>query len=276
VNSNSRNKGFTLIEVLIAIVVFAFIQVGVIQATQSSFKRRQAVIHEGDFHNGIRIAMGILSRDISLAYNPELILPPTPVPSNLPAGSPDPSALQAQRELDTLIATEGQRTSRFWLVASDISGVRPMRLIGTDTSVSFVAASHIRVYKDAPESEFAKITYAVDADPLARTYNPEDAGDTRALVRTASPNAFDDDDSRDPFRKTYVILRGLKRFHFRYYERGRDQWHTAWDSEKPPVKERYPDAIEVSFEATGAGRHVFEGRYLMRPEVPLAGVPSPY
>jgi hypothetical protein len=91
-------------------------------------------------------------------------------------------------------------------------------------------------------------------------------------VKTASPNAFDDDDSRDKMKQSYPLLRGVTRFRFRFYRKDKKQWLNSWDSDSADLKNKYPDQIELSIEVKGPSRMFFEGTYHFRPEIPIDGI----
>lgn len=256
-----REAGFTLLEVLIAMAVLVFISFGIYQATTETYRLRDILTHEGDFYNGIRLAMDILRRDVSLIYSPTLIAPPKKESSS---GLPD--AADA-RDMAALMSTELGVTSNYWLPAIDKSGIRPSRFVGNDSKMSFVALSHIRIYKDAPESEFAKISYELQKDPN----NPE----RMTLVKTENTNSFENDDTRDKsFIHTYPLLHGISKLQYKYYKRVEGDWKTysSWDSDQEDFKRQYPDMIEITVSVLGPSRLSFDGIYKFRPEVPLRGL----
>jgi general secretion pathway protein J len=150
----------------------------------------------------------------------------------------------------------------------DKTGVRPMHFIGTDNKMSFIAVSHVRIYKDTPESEFAKVAYE-----LVKDEHNEDLQEALLLVKTESPNVWEEDERRDKYRKVYPILHGLKKLKFRYWRKDKPkEFVNTWDSDKEETKNIYPDMIEVTFEVHGPSKLVFDGIYNFRPEVPLSGI----
>jgi len=161
------------------------------------------------------------------------------------------------------------QSSVYWSPAIDDTGVRPSHFIGTDTKLSFISVSHIRIYKDSPESEFAKIAYEVKRDSQNSALP-----DTQVLIKTESSNVFAMDDLRDPFSHSYELLRGIKKFSYTYYKRDGNTWKKSksWDSEKEEPKNSYPDIIELTLEVIGPQRQSFEGVFKFRPEIPLNGL----
>lgn len=71
----NNSSGSTLIEVLIAMVLMVFISMAIFQTTTETYRLRDILMTEGDFYNGIRLSLGILEKDISMAYTPYSLNP---------------------------------------------------------------------------------------------------------------------------------------------------------------------------------------------------------
>jgi hypothetical protein len=203
-------------------------------------------LNEGDFHNGVRLAMGILERDFSQAYDPRMMLP-TPKPSTATTQSDPPDEKLTQL-----------RPSLYWDVPGELTtkstGIRPMRFVGSPTKMTFVSI---------------------------KTEDPRLEG-TRVLVKEASPNAFAvEDDDKDEMKRTYPLMRGIKKLQFRYLKKAKDssqtdQWLDRWDSvEIEDTRGIYPSQIEVILEVLGPTRLSFEGTFKFRTEIPLSGEINP-
>jgi len=256
--------GFTLIEVMIAMVLLVIISISIYQATTQTYALRDKLMHEGEFFNGIRLSMGILERDFSMLYSPVLMKPEDKRTNPPPADAQD---LQAIIEADQGVQQQ------FWGAVVDKTGIRPSKFVGTDNKLSFISASHVRIYKNAAESEFAKVTYELQND---RSGLPS-AELGQVLVKTSNPNAFDEDDSpgnadKAKLKRVYPLLPGVKSLKYRYYRKDKDQWGTSWDSDSADTKNIYPDMIECTIEVVGPSRLMFTGVYKFRPEVPLRGI----
>lgn len=260
----SPNKGFTLLEVLIAIMILAFISIAIFQTTTRSFELREDLKSESTFYNEIRLSMNIIDRDVAMLFNPLLMVPET-------SASPNPS--QAQQQV-VYNEEEFGRSIHFW-GPPDRHGIRPMRFQGREDQMSFVALSNVRVYKDSPEAEFSAITFKLDDDPKANDPD-EGAVGGKILVKTASPNAFEEDEDKDKYKKIYPLMRGVQRLVFSYYYKEKDRWESSWDSDKPDFKNIYPDAIKVTIEVKGPKNLGFEGAFQMKPEVPQRGIDPMY
>ena len=253
----NSDSGFTLIEVLISLFLLILISLAIFQATTQTYRIRETLVNEGDFHNGVRLSMGILERDISQLFSPITLLPP----KTGPAAPVNPADAEA------LATGDLSRTTQFWTGAIDKSGLRPSRFVGSDNKLSFVTNSHIRVYKDAPESEFEKVVYEMRPEK-SEIQSPEG----KVLTKIADTNVFDDESRKDTWTHTYPLLHGVKKLKFRYYRKDKKSWETSWDSDKDDLKNKYPDMIEVSIEVVGPSRMFFEGTFIFRPEVPFNGL----
>jgi len=266
--NRQHEYGFTLLEVLIALAILVFICFAIFQATTETYKLRDNLTAEGDLNNSVILAMGVVQRDLNLIYSPRIAIPDKKVDSTQPVpqtGSQSQTPTQTQDEITDDLA----QVFTFWAAAVQPSGLRPSRLIGTDNKLSFIALSHVRIYKEAPESEFAKITYELRRDEK----NTENPG-TFVLVRTESPNAFSNDDRRDTLAVTYDVLHSIKKFTLSYHQKDGETWKilNSWDTDHMDTKNLFPDIIELKLEVLGPKKFSFEGDYKFRPEIPLNGL----
>jgi prepilin-type N-terminal cleavage/methylation domain-containing protein len=276
-------SGFTLLEVLIAMAILAFISLGIYYATTETFRLRDSISVEGDFYNNIRLAMTLLNRDISAMYSPTIMLPKKDTPPPGAPGSPAPAsvngAITANDEagMNSNVAAELNLSGDYWGPAKDKSGLRPMHFRGQAEWMSFVASSHFRMYKDAPESELVKIHYEFKADE--NTPSDIKIEGSKILVKTESTDVFDMDETRSKtFAHSYPLLPGITKLKFSYcrLDGATITCRNQWDSAVDDPKDTYPDIIKVELEVKGAHQMYFQGTYSFRPEVPFAGLSSTF
>lgn len=284
--------GFTLVEVMIAIVLLVMISVAIYQATTQTFRYRAKIINEGDFYGGIRLAMGLLDRDVAALFSPVNLNPKNFPDANASSGgdgsgsvddgftprrgrnsranpaAPDPQAAAAQaQQLDALQKSEQGQTSDYWLGAIDLTAIRPSRFVGTENRLQFVSSSHMRIYRNYPESEYAKIVYEL------RDEKDSELGDgAKVLVKIEDPNVFDDADKKGKSAKIYPLLAGVRKFSFRYYRRDKKAWERTWDTNRDDMKGLYPDIVELTLEVAGLSKLAFKGVYMFKPETPFYGM----
>jgi hypothetical protein len=245
--------------------ILVFICFAIFQATTETYKLRDSLTTEGDLNNNLVLAMAIVQRDINMMYSPRISMPnkkPDPQESGQPEGSQNQSAQDPTTDDLT-------QTMNFWSPALQPTGLRPSRLVGSDRALSFVALSHVRIYKEANESEFAKISYELRAD----TKNKENPS-ALMLVKTESPNAFAKEDRKDQTSVSYEVLHGIKKFSISYHQKEGETWKilNSWDTDHEETKYLFPDIIEIKLEIVGPKDFSFEGDYKFRPEIPINGL----
>lgn len=278
ISSKSSEAGFTLLEVLISLAILIFICFAIFQATTETYKLRDNLTVEGDLNNSMILAMSVVQRDINLIYSPKIAMP-----NKKPAGPPNSGQNNYQQNNyqggipgngggaipGEEITDDLTQTLPFWSAAIQASGLRPSRLVGKENKLTFIALSHVRIYKEAPESEFARITYELKSD----SKNMDNPG-TYILMKTESPNAFANEDRQDTTAITYEVLHGIKSFTFSYHQKDGEGWKTlnSWDTDREDTKNIFPDIIEIKLEILGPKKFSLEGDYKFRPEIPLNGL----
>lgn len=266
----------TLIEVLIAMVILGFISLATYRAISQTYKVRDVLLNEGEFHNTIRLAMSMLGHDIELAYSPWPFLPKPPKSrvggaSESVAPEPTPSA---PVDVSFMQQLEERARSKYWLSPISKLGVRPSHFIGTNREISFVTSANARVYRDSRASVFAKVSYSLVDDKSA----PSDGPRSLVLVRKSTPRAFEGDLDKDPDERSFPLLRGIEKLEFRYAKSGERNasgseflWLGEWDNLKSEFSTTLPQIIEVHLIVNGPVRLRFEGTFLFRTEVPARG-----
>ena len=118
-----NRKGFSLIEVMISIAILALISVMVTQTTSKSFQLREDLSVEGEFHNGIKLAMNVVERDITHVFSPLMMM------IKPKAGEGQPSFTQS-----------APNPAAFWGPALDEAGIRSSRFQGQEKKIGSQAA----------------------------------------------------------------------------------------------------------------------------------------
>jgi hypothetical protein len=265
-------------EVMISMVLLAFISLAIYQATTSSFRLRERLLGGGDFQNAIRLSLGILDRDFAAVYSPLLMLSSTRLNPNSSTGgsSPDSGEDQMRNDLrisEELSSGELSRSTRFWGGAIELTGLRPTRFQGTAQSMSFISASHIRIYKEAPETELTAITYALDFDKM-----PGALEGTQVLMRTSDPAIFSVDlgERESKSARTFPLIRGVSKLEFKYWHPEKKEWMRSWDTESNDTKNVYPSMLLITLEVKGAQDRLYEGKWTLKMEMPLRGLSSTF
>ncbi|MBN20634.1 MAG: hypothetical protein CL678_05035 [Bdellovibrionaceae bacterium] len=264
-NQASSEKGFTLIEMMIAIAILAFISLGVFHAMTSSFKIRDKILTEGDFLTRIRLSIGMISKDIQLIYNPILMLPPEPKKTENNNGTDPQLSGQNYRQ-------ESVDGGNYWGPILDKTGIRAAVFTGNETQMSFITSSHERIYRESPESRLAKITYELREDTFAKG-NLEG---TQVFTKIEDINVFLTEDNVDDHKKVYPILYGVVQLKLDYYFKAKERWEKRWDSQSEDFQYSYPDTVRMTVEVKSEGNETYEGVYLFKLEVPNNGLDTSF
>jgi len=259
--------------VLVSITILAFITIGAYQIQTYIFGLRNIVKSQGEFYTNIRMAMEIMEKDIALIYSPVIMMPPEPVKDGeVPEG--DKKKKSAAIPLPDSVTAFFGRESDFWRAALDDTGIRPSRLIGESDKITFISASHNRIYKEKKESIFAKISYYLLDDKFSIDQDSgEERKDAKVLVKVENTDVFEIEDAdAEEKDRIYPLLHGVTKFEFSYYTKGDLQPVTRWNSGSRDHKSTYPDYIEVEIEVESGERLKFSGKFKFRWEIPLNGL----
>lgn len=207
-----KQTGFTLIEVLISIAILAFIMVAVWSSTSQSLDAKDRIEkRDGIFQEG-RVSLRKLSDDLEMAF---LIKDPRARAAE---------AVAAGVAASTEVATRPRPISFF--IAEDR---------GERDELRFTTLSHLRLFKNAKESEQSKVSYAV-------AQSPEDPN-VLNLVRTYYP-WLDDKDTVEG--TSYVVAENVREFNVEYYDTRKQEWVRSWNTMQLDWKDRLPRAVRVT------------------------------
>lgn len=210
-----NNKALTLIEVLIAMTLLAFISIIVYQATVRGFEVNYKLTNESNDYMTITVSVQAIEQDIAQMYTPYITIEKTP---------------------------ENSTPSNFWSAAIRADGFRRSRFTGSRDKITFVSNSNRRVQRNSPESDFLKITWEVERN----------SSGAYSLYRSTDTDAFNYEDARSNQKKTERIplFENLTSAKFSFYKKETKTWEESWESEGPYVKaiSRYPDMIKLKLE----------------------------
>lgn len=251
-------QGFTLIELMIAMTLLSFIALAVYQNTSQSFALRESVEQEGDFYNSLRVGLDLIGRDINHIYTPQAA-----------ALAGDLGKAANPQTMNATSAPPAPATA-FWGEPINTDGVRPSRLQGEATKLSFITNDHMRMFRDTQESDFAKISYSIEDDPYA---TPGQGG--KVLMRKESTKVFDDEqrnNTEDESQISYVLIPNIKSVQFEYLDAKTDRFDNRWDTAQGLDRDRgWPAIIRVTVEVflPNSTESTFKITQWYRPELPL-------
>lgn len=235
-----NERGFTLIEILVATAVLAFASMLTYQAILGSFNVNRKLTRESDSFLSISIAMQAMERDVGQLFSPQ-IGASTPPADNTPEA--------------------------YWSAIQREDGLRRTRFTGTKEKMSFVSASNRRLQAEVKETELLRITY--------RIVQEKDGTYSVVRVTDADAYAYEKPELNETEVNGFKILEGLTSATFGYYRGDKTRWEEQWDSEAPYTDEasRFPDivAIEVQYPSPDSATNILKWRSEFMPILKLNG-----
>lgn len=206
----SKQNGFTLIEVLIAMTLLAILGVAIYEATARSFTVNFQLTNESNDYISISSSLAALDEDISQIYCPVI---------------------------GTEQAEGTAQASLFWGPPVRPDGLRRSRFKGTAEKITFVSNSNQRFERDLPQSDMLKVTWEIAGNKNG----------TYSLYRTTDWDAFNYEDSKlsDHKPQRVPVISNLASGKFSFYKKADKSWLDNWDSEGSFLDKlsRYPDMI---------------------------------
>ncbi len=204
-------KGMSLVEVAIALSIFAVISMFTVSSTNMGMRIKKKIETDNDYYHGVRVVLRTVNRDISLAYH-------------------DFS--------DTALASSERAKKEFSGAPFEIYEPRSF-FVGTKEKLFFTSSTHQRMYKNTNETDTCKISYYLEPDK-----------DSPRLLNLIKTETVFIDDNRDYVGAKYVLASGVESISFKYYSpKGISDdgtWVEKWSSEEGDRIHTFPMAVELT------------------------------
>lgn len=220
-----NSRGFTLLELIIAIGIFATLSAFVANSIQNGVRAKARIQNEIDAVSRMRDAMKLMEKDINLAYHyndweleVQDIIKKSLQSRNPTQGQPPPTQPEVQR-LDP--------TTHF---------------VGDSSSLNFVTMNNARFQTDKKVADFVEVGYE-----LKSCKSVDGKNNSQCLWRRQSgPVDIDVTKGGDQL----VLLENVTELKFRYLGEAQTDWVEAWNStpqgNNQEQKNFFPAAIEIS------------------------------
>ncbi len=209
-----RARGFTLVEVLIAMGITAAMGIMTIGAIRQVDRAAEVARGQNERYAAARLALSRLSREISMAFLSD--------------------NFDAKRFRD-----------------------RPTLLVGREDELLFTTMAHVRLYRDAKESDQAVVEYVLDADP--------DHPGEKALFRREKPRL---DDEPDRGGRRDLVADRVTSLRIQYWDAKRKDWVREWTTRTVEHQNELPPRVRIELEVKLADgrveRFVTEARIELR------------
>ncbi|MBC7419496.1 MAG: prepilin-type N-terminal cleavage/methylation domain-containing protein [Bdellovibrio sp.] len=224
------NSGFSLLEVILALMLLSTLTVLSTQALSRALKARTKIQAEVDDVSALRDSMRMIRTDLNLAYHHR----------------------DFEKEINELV----KKKSAPKLGSPEYSSPRPpapvrqtkriepdTHFVGTDDKMSFITMNNGRMTANLLQADFIEVGYSLKE---CRNLTKSDQSSKCLFRRTQS--VLDDDVTAGG--QEIVMLENVSEFKLRFIADGKQDWANAWDSTEKSsdavTKGKYPEAVEVS------------------------------
>jgi hypothetical protein len=276
---------------MISLFILVLIGTTTSKAVVDAAKLKEVLRDETDFSSEFRTSTTFIERDLSQVFNPRWFLSADlkPIDPYAQPAPPTQTGSGAPKSLPSLSPDEMNRKTRgtafqsyeFWGPILEPSGIRASRFKGKESEMSFVSASHVRIYQLKKESIYSKIRYELrrqEENPnLTREQNEKRKG-LFSLVKIENTRAFETEEpAKDaPYVSVYAVLNNVKSLKFQYFKSGDKEPLREWDSESTEPKGQFPTSVEMEVSLVGPGDRVLDSKVMFNLEAPNEILPKTY
>ncbi len=247
-----RQKGFTLIEMLIVLVIMSTLTVLSTQSIQQAIKNKAKLQRQLDDLSQVRDALKVMERDVNLAFhysdletelkeavkkkrvelakNGNKQNPPNPPPAGQPP--PPPPTTPTYNPNDPNDPLNQKSEDR----------VDPAtHFVGHEEEMYFPTLNASRLNEGTQQADFVKVGYILESCKLPG----QDKSSKSCLIRKSSPVVEGDITKQD---ESVILLTDVTEFKLRFFGKGKQDWVKDWDTVQGDAvtKNRFPDAVEIS------------------------------
>jgi len=264
----NSTKGFTLLELLIAISILAALMLYSNQSIQNGMRAKVRIQEQTDLNSSVRDALRVMEKDINLAMHYRDLesefkqavqksssATPTPNPIQGTAGGAASGAGSGGSATSTTTQQQAQaqqalqQAMQVWM-AKDPRRVDPTTdFVGASDELHFITMNAPKLSEDSAQADFVKVGYY-----LADCKKPGDTGHTSKCLFRSSDSLAEGDVTKNG--ASVVLLEHVKEFKLRYINVNKQDWVGDWSSKSADagMKLNFPDSVEISLKIeTGEG-----------------------
>ena len=234
------SAGFTLIEILIAITILAFISLGIISVVENSTNTKERVTSEDNEKMQLLVGLSRMEWDFAHIYSP------------LYHGRyPDPDKATTKIERETWIkeAEQMRNNHNFFALSAEKYPI-PTIHQENNNDIMFFTQGNRRRMENAAESEFAWVRYQVvpmESDGEEKEGKASSKGLSQ-LVRTfITENPFTPETIDLQNQKGQVVLDRLKELKFEFWDRDQKKYLELLKDMKEKSERNLYRSVKISF-----------------------------
>lgn len=245
-----NKRGFTLLEVIIAMGIMAFLSLFTVQAIQRALATKAKVQKDIDKQSTLRDALRIMERDINMAfhYNDtslDLYNQAQDIRKKIKQGGGLSGGGGISGGLPPPIPTAGAVPDD----PNEYAHKQPSKIKtefnGDAETLDFTSLSNVRMMENSPTSSQAEIGYKIKSCRRRTTQEQS----SKCLWRRIS-NYIHEDITKEG--QETVLLENITEFKLRYLGPGKEgEWITAWktgEGADDTTRDKFPYAVEITIE----------------------------
>lgn len=205
-----NNKGLTLIEVIIAMTILAFIMVSVVSITNTSLDNKDVIIAEDRELLQIESALDRIEWDFSQIYTPLFYSTEYKI---------DPRDRKTTTDKFNKLKSNPMYTGNGNYSMPNFSG-HPIPIFKQEAkqSFEFYTKGHRRKIQDSKESNFAWVKYEF------RQSEEEEKRDTLELVRFYAAQDLYNPELKASDQKPFILAEGITDFEFSFWNKEKEEF----------------------------------------------------
>lgn len=258
-----KNRGFTLIETIITLVIMAVLTTLAARTIQQAFRAKAKIEDQIDLVSQVKDTLRLFERDVNLAYHyqdlekelkedlqKDINKKCQPQQQGQPQGqqpgqgqpTPTPAPQGQQQPGTTICKTQGY--DKAYLVKTENRADPTTHFVAKENALNFVTSNTVRFMKDSPQADFSEIGYFIET---CKNRPDKKFESGQCLFRRFS--SLVDKDVTKGGTATQLIA-DVTEFKLKYYAKVQKDWRNEWNSTddggEASTKGRYPEAIEVN------------------------------
>ena len=222
-----RRNGFTLVEVLIAVMIMAILSMLTARTIQSATTVKKKIQTGLDQQSALRNVLAVMERDISLAFHYRNI----------------------NYEVQFAIKQKHDQQKLQQGITADQLEDLPVppqftQFEGEGSRLALTSLAHVRIQPEAKECDQMEVGYELRG--CKSVFKPDAEG--QCLFRRISK-----DIDKDVWKggNDSAILEGVTSLCFRYFGDGKDDWVDTWktgEGADDTTRDKFPYAVEITIE----------------------------
>lgn len=233
-----NSKGFTLIEVMIAITLLSLLMISIFSITDSSITTKDEVTREDREYLQVQTALHRLEMDLSQIYSPLYF--------SFPRISPNTPGVTADM-FDEDNPPPRYRASEKYPLESHHKLPIPVMENENAQELVFMTTSNRRKTYDSKQSRYGWVRYYLEAyvpDDPEEEVHPERQGSQQLMRAFEAYNPYKREFEWDKAR-SYALLKAIKDFKFEFWDRQNERYVDLLRN--VPKDNQSPRLIRVSF-----------------------------